>query len=133
MRRGLRRWKRRRRRGCGRIIWRGLRKVIGARGTIDVFRPAPFGIANVLDAFDLRDQTSLYSAPRSRSVASRRRNRKMYQKTAKALAQPGEQVALGVAPAITRVTKPTWNMKQQLVRQQECGHQELVESDPVRF
>ena len=33
-------------------------------------------------------------------------------------------MALGVAPAIVRVTRPTWNMKQRLVRQQECGHQD---------
>ena len=38
------------------------------------------------------------------------------QETAKALAQPGGQVALGVALAIIRVTKPTWNIKQRLVR-----------------
>jgi len=32
---------------------------IDTRGTIDVFHPAPFGIVDVLDAFDLRDRTSL--------------------------------------------------------------------------
>jgi len=46
------------------------------------------------------------------------------QETAKALVQPGEQVALGVAPAIVHVTKPTCNMKQRLERQKECGHQD---------
>jgi len=29
--------------------------IIGARGTADVFHPAPFGVADVLDAFDIRD------------------------------------------------------------------------------
>jgi len=33
-------------------------------------------------------------------------------------------VALSVALAIACVTKPTWNMKQWLVRQQECGNQD---------
>ena len=55
----------------------------------------------------------------------RSRVRRHYdQEKAKALVQPGGQVALGVAPAIARVTKPTWNMKQRLLRQQECGHQD---------
>ena len=61
--------------------------------------------------------------------------------TARALAQPGGQVALGVAPAIICVIKPTWNMKQRLVRepkrqrqrlerQKEFGHQSQAAGEP---
>ena len=38
---------------------RGAFEIIDARGTIDVFHPAPFGIVDVLDAFDLCDRTNL--------------------------------------------------------------------------
>jgi len=44
--------------------------------------------------------------------------------TAEAVVQPGGHEALSVAPAIVRVTKPTWNMKQRLVRQKKCCHQD---------
>ena len=33
-------------------------------------------------------------------------------------------MALNVALAIVCATKPTWNMKKRLERQQECGHQD---------
>ena len=39
-----------RRRGHPRTIG-----IIGARGAVDVFRPAPFGVAEILDAFDVRN------------------------------------------------------------------------------
>ena len=29
--------------------------IISARGTVDVFHPAPFGVVDVLDVFDIRD------------------------------------------------------------------------------
>ena len=30
-------------------------EVIGTRDAIDVFHPAPFGVVDILDAFDIRD------------------------------------------------------------------------------
>ena len=41
------------------ICTRGTIEVIGARGTIDVFHPAPFRVVGILGAFDIRDRTSL--------------------------------------------------------------------------
>ena len=29
--------------------------IIGARGAVDVFHPAPFGVVDILDAFDVRN------------------------------------------------------------------------------
>jgi len=36
-------------------------EIIDTRGTIDVFHTAPFGIVDVLDAFDLRNRTNLWA------------------------------------------------------------------------
>ena len=49
------------------------------------------------------------------------------QDPSKILVQAGRQVARNVAPTIVCATKPTWNTKQRLVRQQECGHQDQSE------
>ena len=54
------------------IDTRGTTGITEARGTIGVFHPAPFGIVDILDAFDIRDRTtSAWSSPRSADLPDR--------------------------------------------------------------
>jgi len=43
---------------CGGPLFRVSTDITGTRGTIGVFHPAPFGIVDILDTFDIRDRTT---------------------------------------------------------------------------
>ena len=126
--------------------------IIGTRGTIDVSHTVPFGIVDVLGAFDLRDQTSLWALLGATVLANSfapmcfcclvSHIRREPEVGARRLVEKGDRsggvtwgnhawasgrgAAPGVASAIVCVTKPTWNMKQRLVRQQECEGRQVA-------